>query len=105
MISYVVGQRRTEIGVRMALGAGAEQVAAMVMAQSLRLAVAGVLVGVLAVLGATRVLGSVPFEVSTTDPFVFATVAVMLIGVALLASFLPAARSPRVDPARTLRSD
>jgi putative ABC transport system permease protein len=105
VISYVVGQRRKEIGVRMALGARVEQVARMVVRQSLWLAVSGVAVGVAAALAVTRFLRTLLFEVSPSDPLTILGVSLLLIAVALLASWLPARRATRVDPMVTLRSE
>lgn len=105
VISYVVMQRRPEIGVRLALGADAGRVTGLVVAQSVRLAVVGVIVGVVAALGVTRYLQSLLFGVSAADPKVLSVVAVSLLALAALASFAPARRAARVDPAEVLRAD
>jgi predicted permease len=105
VISYIVGQRRGEIGVRMALGAPATQVAAMIVRQSLRLALAGIVIGLLAALAGTRILRSLLFEVSPTDPLVLAAVAALLVALAALSSFAPARRAARVDPIEALRAE
>jgi putative ABC transport system permease protein len=105
VLSYVVGQRQNEIGIRMALGARMEQVAGLVMRQSLRLALAGVAVGLVAALAVTRALRSLLFEVSPTDPVTLAVVSLLLIVVALVASYLPARRAARVDPMLALRAE
>ncbi|HKJ02822.1 MAG TPA: FtsX-like permease family protein, partial [Longimicrobiales bacterium] len=105
VISYVVSQRRREIGVRMALGASAPSVRAMVVRQGLALALAGVGVGLLAALTLSRVMGAILFGVSTTDPLTYGAVAVTLVGVATLASWLPARRAAGVDPSTALRAD
>jgi putative ABC transport system permease protein len=105
VISYLVGQRRGEIGVRIALGAPASQVATMIVGQSLRLALAGIAIGLLAALAGTRVLRSLLFEVSPTDPVVLAAVAALLVALAALSSFAPARRAARVDPIEALRAE
>ncbi len=105
LISYSVAQRRREIGVRMALGAGTAGVGRMVLAEGLTLGGAGVAAGLLAAAAVTRLVASLLFEVSPTDPGTFATVALVLLAATLLASWLPAARAAAVDPARVLRSD
>ena len=103
VISYVVAQRRSEIGVRIALGAGVSQVARLVVMQSVTLAVIGVLVGLLGALAGTRVIGSLLFEVSPTDPLVLALVVLVLLAIAVMASFAPARRAASVDPVEALR--
>lgn len=103
LIAYTVGQRTTEIGVRIAVGAGIGKVVRMVVTQSLALAVAGVLVGALGALFLTRVMRSILFGVSPTDPITLVTVAVVLIALSLMASFVPARRAARVDPVEALR--
>jgi predicted permease len=103
VIAYVVGQRRAEIGIRLALGARIAQVARLVVWQSLRIALAGVLVGVLVALLVTRVLQSLLFEVSPTDPLTLVGVSAILLTVAVAAAGAPALRAARVDPAETLR--
>jgi ABC-type antimicrobial peptide transport system permease subunit len=105
VISYVVGQRRGEIGIRMALGAPVAQVRRLVVVQSLRLAAIGVVLGLGAALASTRVLASLLFEVSPTDARVLAVVALLLVGLAALASYAPARRASRVNPAEALRAE
>jgi predicted lysophospholipase L1 biosynthesis ABC-type transport system permease subunit len=105
VISYVVGQRRGEIAIRMALGAQAAQVSRMVVAQSLRLAVLGVALGILAALLSTRVLQSLLFGVSPTNPVLIASAALVLLAVAAAAGYAPARRASRVDPAEALRTE
>jgi ABC-type antimicrobial peptide transport system permease subunit len=103
VISYVVGQRRAEIGIRMALGAQVTEVARLIVGQSLRLTLAGAALGVLISLGATRLLASQLYEVSPNDPLVLAgTVAILMI-VAALASFGPTRRAARIDPVEAMR--
>ena len=104
VISYIVGERRGEIGVRMALGARASEVGGMVMLQSVRLAAIGVAIGLVCAAAATRVLRSLLFEVSPTDPLTLVVVAVFLVLLAALASYAPARRAARVDPIEVLRA-
>jgi predicted permease len=104
VIAYVVGQRRAEIGIRLALGARAAGIMRLVVWQSVRIALAGVLAGVGCALLVTRVLSSLLFEVSPADPLTLAGVSLMLLLVALLASSAPALRAARVQPAETLRA-
>jgi predicted permease len=105
VISYLVGQRRGEIGVRIALGATTSRVAGMIVGQSLRLALAGIAIGLVGALAGTRILRSLLFEVSPTDPAVLLAVAALLVALAALASFAPARRAARVDPVEALRGD
>ena len=104
-ISYLVGQRRNEIGIRVALGANARQVASMVMMHALRIAALGIVVGVAASLLVTRLLQSMLFEVSPSDPIVLGAVSLMIALLAALASAGPARRAARVDPAEALRAE
>ena len=105
VVAHGVAQRSREIGVRAALGARPTDVARLFLAEALRLALLGVALGTLLALGATRALGSLVFGVSVTDPATYAGVALSLTVVALLASWLPARRAARVDPAAALRSE
>ncbi len=105
VVSYVVGHRLGEIGIRMALGARTTQVARLVVGQSLALAFAGVVLGVGGALVSTRVLGALLFQVQPRDPLVLAAVSAMLVTIALVASLAPTWRAAHVDPALALRGE
>jgi predicted permease len=105
VISYMVVQRRQEIGIRMALGARTEQVVRSVLSQGLALIAAGVIVGAVAALWLGRFLAGLIFGVGTTDPATFAGVALLLVMAALVASLVPALRATQLDPASVLRSE
>ena len=103
VISYLVTQRRQEIGVRLALGARAGDVLTLVLRQGAAMAGVGVAIGAVAALLFTRLLKGLVYGVSTSDPIAFAAVIVLLCGVAVLASWMPARRAARVDPMEALR--
>ena len=105
VIAHAVTQRTREIGVRMALGAVRARVIGMVVVNALGLAVAGVLCGLACAFALTRLVGSLLFEVSPTDPWIFSAAAVVLLLVGLAAAGIPARRASRVDPASTLRCE
>jgi putative ABC transport system permease protein len=105
VISYAVRQRNQEIGIRMALGASRERVVRMVVSQGLALAVAGAAVGLGGALIATRWMRSLLFEVSASDPSIYAGVAALLVLVAAVASWLPARRAAATDPQLVLRGE
>jgi putative ABC transport system permease protein len=103
VMSYSVAQRTGEIGIRVALGAQRSQILKLVVGQGALLALIGIAGGLAGAFALTRVLRSLLFEVSTTDPVVFAGVPILLSAVALLASYLPARRAARMDPLTALR--
>jgi putative ABC transport system permease protein len=105
VVAYSVTQRTHEIGVRMAIGARPADVVRMVLGEGGRLAIAGVAVGSAVAIAGARLIRGLLFEVSATDPLTFAAVAIGLLGVALLASYIPARRATRVDPMVALRGE
>ena len=105
LVSYRVGQRVHEIGVRMALGAQPRHVLALTVADGAKLALIGIAMGIAGALALTRVMTSLLFEVKPTDPATFVLVTLVLALVALAASFLPARRAMRVDPVVALRNE
>jgi predicted permease len=105
VISYTVGRRTHEIGIRMALGAQASHVLKIVLGQGARLALLGVAIGLAASAGLTRLMGAVLFGVSATDPFTFGAVAIVLTLVALAACYIPARRAVHLDRVVALRHE
>ncbi|MGC2718015.1 MAG: ABC transporter permease [Candidatus Acidiferrales bacterium] len=105
VIAYSTARRTQEIGIRMALGAEPGSICKLIILQGGRLAVMGVAVGLVSSFALTRVLASMLFEVKPNDPLIFAGVAALLLGVTLLACFIPARRAMKVDPIEALRHE
>ena len=105
VMSYSVAQRTNEIGIRMALGAETGGVLRMVVAQGLKFAVIGLVIGSVATLGLTRFIEGQLYGVTASDPLTFAVVGALLLGVAIVACWIPALRAARVDPMVALRTE
>jgi len=104
VISYLVTQRRNEIGVRVALGARLPQVAILVLGQSIRLTVIGIAIGLVAAIAGMRILKSLLFDVSPTDPVVLVTTSALLLLIAAVASLAPTRRAAKIDPVEAMRA-
>jgi predicted permease len=105
VIAYTVTQRTRELGIRMALGASQADILALMVGQGLRMTLVGVGIGLALSLGLGRLLSTLLYGIQAHDPLTFVAVAALLVGVALVASWLPARRAARVDPAVTLRAE
>ena len=103
VMSYSVSQGTRELGLRMALGAGAGDLLRMVVSRGLRLTMAGIFLGAIAALLVTRLMGNLLYKVSPRDPIAFGLALIVMIAVAFIACFLPARRATRIDPVRALR--
>jgi putative ABC transport system permease protein len=104
-IAYSVSQRTREIGIRVALGASPNAVTGLVIGDGVRLTALGLIVGIAAATAATRALSSLLYGVGASDPTTFAGIAILVGGVAIAASYLPALRASRVDPVNALRAE
>jgi putative ABC transport system permease protein len=105
LLSYVVSRRSREIGVRVALGAGRGTVLRMVLGDGVRLTLVGILIGAAGSALGARALGRLLYGIGPSDPVTFVAVAILLLAVALLASYVPAARATHVDPMVALRTE
>jgi putative ABC transport system permease protein len=105
VMRYAVSQRVPEIGVRMALGAAPAEIHRMVIRDGLALAIPGLLAGAALALAVTRLARNMLFDVSPADPSAFATVAIGVLGVAVLACYVPARHAARVDPLSAIRTE
>jgi ABC-type antimicrobial peptide transport system permease subunit len=105
VLSYVVAERRREIGVRMAVGAQARAVRRMIVAQGVRVVLVGVGIGVAVALASTRLLGALLYDVRAADPLAFAAMSLLMLGIGALASWVPARRASGVNPIESLRSE
>jgi putative ABC transport system permease protein len=105
VMSLNVANRQNEFGIRFALGAQRSNVLRMMLGQGLQLAIVGVALGLLGAIAVTRLLKGLLFGISASDPWTFAVIAALLVGVALLACLIPAQRATRVDPLEALRSE
>ena len=103
VISYLVGQQTREIGIRMALGAQRKDVLHLILGAGVKTALLGIGIGIAAAVGLTRLMSGMLYGVTATDPFTFVGVAVLLVGVALFACYIPARRAMRMDPMVALR--
>jgi len=102
-IAYSVAERTREMGIRLALGAAANDILHMIVRQGLTMALAGLAIGCVAALFLTRLMSGLLFHVSAADPFTYMVTALLFAGIAALASYLPARRATRVDPTEALR--
>jgi ABC-type antimicrobial peptide transport system permease subunit len=105
VVAYAISQRTAEIGLRMALGARRGDILRVILNEAARIVIAGVGAGLLGSLLLTRFLQTMLFDIKPTDPLTFGALTILLAGVALLASFIPARRASRIDPLLALRHE
>jgi predicted permease len=105
VMSFVVAQRSRELGVRLALGASRSSMMRLILSQSARLTIPGVLIGLVLALASARVLGNLLYEISALDPVTYVAVVALLILVSLAAAYMPARRATRVDPLTSIRNE
>jgi putative ABC transport system permease protein len=105
IMSYTVTQRTSEIGIRMSLGAEARDIMRLIVGQALKLVGIGILVGVIVALGATRVMTTLLYGITATDPLTFVSICLIIGAIALIASYVPANRATKVDPLVAIRYD
>ena len=105
VLASSVAQRTRELGIRIALGATSRGVLQLVIGNGVKLVVLGIAIGIAGAIASNRLLGDLLFGVSATDPLTFAVIALLLTGVAVLASYLPARRATKVDPLIALKSE
>lgn len=104
-LSYSVGQRHRELGIRVAVGATPPDILRLVVFEGTHLALLGIVIGLLAALALTRLMQALLYEVNASDPFIMLGTATVLVAVAVLASYFPARRATQVDPTTVLRSE
>jgi putative ABC transport system permease protein len=104
VMSYSVSQSTRELGVRMALGATVRDLLRLVMSAGLRLTAAGIIIGAVAAVFLTRLIGNLLYKVDPRDPVAFGSAFIVLVAIALIACFVPAWRATRIDPVRALRT-
>jgi ABC-type antimicrobial peptide transport system permease subunit len=105
VVAYLVQQRAPEFGVRLALGADQRRILTMVLSDGIRMAAGGVVLGLIGAMAAGRVLAGMLYRARAFDPLVLAAVSLLVVGVVLLASLVPATRAARTSPGLTLKSD
>ena len=105
VLAYAVAQRKSEIGIRMALGADKGDVSNLILKEGMKPAAAGIAAGLLGAFFTTQILKSFLFGTAPTDPLTFCLVPILLLGVAALACYIPAARAARIDPTVALRTE